>query len=200
MAVDLASFRPNQSIPNRNRSTRILWSLLGLPLFRNSWLPGSGWRVALLRLFGAEVGPNVRIMTGVRVRYPWKLRIGKNSWIGENAWIDNWAAVTLGADVCVSQACYLCTGNHDWADPTFAMSAQPIVLEDGSWVASGCILAPGVRLGQDAIAAIGSVVYGSIPQGEIHGGNPATLRGFRNFREPVSRGLDREAALTSRGS
>ena len=41
----------------------------------------------LLRLFGARVGRHVIIKPGVRVKYPWRLTIGDNSWIGERAWI-----------------------------------------------------------------------------------------------------------------
>jgi putative colanic acid biosynthesis acetyltransferase WcaF len=121
----------------------------------------------------------VRIKTGVRVKYPWKLEVGDNSWIGEDCWIDNMAEVILGRNVCLSQACYLCTGNHDWKDPAFAMFATRIILEDGCWVASRCTIGPGVTIGQNAIAAIGSVVSKSIPPSEIHGGNPATRQGFR---------------------
>lgn len=42
-------------------------------------------------------------------------------------------------------------------------------------------LAPGIVIGKDAIAAIGSVIWASIPHGEVYGGNPATLRGVRTF-------------------
>jgi putative colanic acid biosynthesis acetyltransferase WcaF len=59
------------------------------------------------------------------------------------------------------------------------MFASPIVLEDGCWVASRSVLGPGVVIGESGIAAIGSVVWQSIPAGEIHGGNPATFRGLR---------------------
>lgn len=163
---------------------QLLWMLTGLPLLRSSWLIGSGWRVVLLRIFGAKIAKNVNIKSGVRVKYPWKLRVGENSWIGEDCWIDNMALVTLGANVCLSQACYLCTGNHDWKDPAFRMSATPITLEDGSWAGSRCTLGPGVRLGRNAIVAIGSVVSSSIPPGEIHGGNPSAMRGLRIFAEP----------------
>jgi putative colanic acid biosynthesis acetyltransferase WcaF len=184
MTVDLSSFQRNKSIPGRGLGVQILWTLAGLPLLRSTWLIGSCWRVALLRIFGAEIGANVSIKPGVRVKYPWKLRIGKNSWIGEDCWIDNMALVTLGSNVCLSQGSYLCTGNHNWKDRFFPMSATPITLEDGSWVASRCTLGPGVRIGRNAIAAIGSVVCSSIPPNQIHSGNPASLRGIRSFDEP----------------
>lgn len=184
MAVDLGSFKPNKTIAGRGLGLQLLWLFGGLPLLRSTWLIGSAWRVFLLRLFGAEVGDNVQIKSGVRVKYPWKLRVGDNSWIGENCWIDNMDFVILGNNVCLSQGCYLCTGNHDWKDPTFQMFARPITLEDGSWAASRCTLGPGVTIGQNGIAAIGSVVWSSIPPNEIHGGNPCAFRGLRVVDEP----------------
>jgi putative colanic acid biosynthesis acetyltransferase WcaF len=182
MEVDLHSFKGNRTIAGRNRGIQLLWFFVG-SLSLQTWLPGSGWRVSLLRMFGARLGRHVRIKPGVRVKYPWKLQVGDNSWIGEDCWIDNMAEVIVGRNVCLSQACYLCTGNHDWNDPAFAMFARSITLEDGSWLASRCTVGPGVTIGRNAIAAIGSVVSKSIPPSEIHGGNPAILRGLRTGSE-----------------
>ena len=201
MTVSLASFRKNSAICGRSRSVQGLWYLTSCLIFRQSWLPGSGWRVHLLRAFGATVGDGVQIKTGVRIKFPWKLTIGENSWIGEDCWIDNMAQVTLGRDVCLSQGCYLCTGNHDWSDRSFSMFVQEITLADGCWVASRCTLGPGVTVGRNSIAAIGSVVSRSIPEGEIHGGNPALLRGVRRFSSssaPAEIGVSSSAASGGR--
>ncbi len=191
MTVRLATFQKNDSIAGRPLAAQVLWLLMGSPLVRGSWVPGSGWRVALLRAFGAHIGQRARIKTGVRIKYPWRLRLGDDCWIGEDCWIDNMADVSLGNDVCISQGCYLCTGNHDWRDGSFRMYAQPIVLESGSWIASRSTIGPGVTLGESSIASIGSVVYRSIPAGEIHGGNPASFRALRLIdEEEISRGAD----------
>lgn len=183
MTVRLAEFKKNKSIARKGTWFQVAWLFMGLPLFRSTWLPGEGWRIALLRLFGARVGHGVRIRTGVRVKYPWLLCVGDDCWIGEECWIDNMAEVVLGNNVCISQGCYLCTGNHDWTDESFRMFAQGISLEDGCWVASRSVICPGVVIGESAIAAIGSVVMNSIPAGEIHGGNPAAFRGRRVFQK-----------------
>jgi putative colanic acid biosynthesis acetyltransferase WcaF len=183
MTVRLATFKKNHKIANKGLIQQVVWLLAGHPILRSSWLPGAAWRVALLRLFGATIGCGVRIKTGVRIKYPWRLRVGNDCWIGEDCWIDNMADVVMGNDVCISQGCYLCTGNHDWKDPSFSMFASPIVLEDGCWVASRSVLGPGVVIGESGIAAIGSVVWQNIPAGEIHGGNPAAFRGLRMLED-----------------
>ena len=68
------------------------------------------------------------VKPGVRVKYPWRLRVGDHAWLGEDCWIDNLADVQIGAHACISQAAYLCTGNHDWADPAFALILGPITI------------------------------------------------------------------------
>jgi putative colanic acid biosynthesis acetyltransferase WcaF len=118
----------------------------------------------------------VVIRPGVRVKYPWRLRIGNNSWLGEDCWIDNLAHVHIGNNVCLSQGSYLCTGNHDWADPAFGLIVKPITLRDGSWVGARATICPGVELEENAVAAAGSLVTNSIPAGEIYAGNPAKFR------------------------
>jgi putative colanic acid biosynthesis acetyltransferase WcaF len=128
-----------------------------------------------LRIFGAEVGRGIVIKPGVNVKYPWHLRLGDHVWLGEGCWIDNLTSVYIGDDVCISQGAYLCTGNHNWSDPTFGLKVDPIVLGDGSWVGARAIVSPGVTLGEGAVAASGSVVTKNIPNYEIHAGNPAAL-------------------------
>jgi putative colanic acid biosynthesis acetyltransferase WcaF len=129
----------------------------------------------LLRFFGAAVGEGVVIKPGVRVKYPWKLKIGKHCWLGEDAWIDNIAPIVLGDNVCLSQGAYLCTGSHNWSDPSFGLIALPITIQDGAWVAARASVAPGVVMGRGAVAGFGSVVTRNIPASEIHSGNPAVF-------------------------
>ena len=178
-SVDLAAFDNSWYHPGSSALSRVLWFFIGLPLLRSS-LPGSRWRVLLLRLFDARIGRGVVIKPGVRVKYPWHLTMGDHCWIGEDVWIDNLAPVELRNDVCISQRAYLCTGNHDWSDPAFGLIVKPIALGHGSWVGAGALVCPGVELGDGAIAAAGGVVTRNIPAWEIHAGNPA---GFMRQRE-----------------
>lgn len=159
----------------RSRFVEALWFFLGLPILRCRLLPFSFPRSWVLRLFGAKVGYKVVLKPGFRVKYPWLLSLGTHSWIGEDVWIDNLVLVTIGANVCISQGTYLCTGNHDWSDPAFGLRVKPIVFEDGSWVGARAVICPGVTIETCGIAVAGSVVTNNIPPYEIHAGNPARL-------------------------
>jgi putative colanic acid biosynthesis acetyltransferase WcaF len=153
----------------------ILWYFLGSPLLRSGWLPFSDLKTACLRLFGATLGKGVVIKPGVRVKYPWKLDIGDHSWIGEDAWIDNLDRVRIGKNVCISQGVYLCTGNHDWSDPSFGLKTSPIVIEDQCWLAAKSIVGPGVTLRQGAVLALAAVATKSLDPMKVYAGNPAQI-------------------------
>ncbi len=172
--------------PGRSFFWQAAWLFLGLPLFRSPLLPFSRLRVALLRVFGAKVGNGVVIHSEVHVKYPWHLQVGNDCWIGERAWIDNLTTVRLGNDVCISQDCYICTGNHNWSDPNFGLIVRPVELGNGSWAGARSVLLPGVSLGEGAIAAAGSVVTHAIPPFEVHAGNPAIFVRKRHIRDVES--------------
>jgi putative colanic acid biosynthesis acetyltransferase WcaF len=180
---DLSSYDNSWYSPGRNSAARVLWFFVGAPIVRCQLLPFSSARRFILRCFGAKVERGVVIKPGVRVKFPWRLSIGENSWIGEDVWIDNLVEVRIGANACLSQGAYLCTGNHDWSDHSFGLQVLPIVLEDGSWVGARALICPGVTIGQCGVAAAGSVVTKSVPAFQIHSGNPAHFVKQRIFRQ-----------------
>lgn len=148
-------------------------------LLVGSWLPGSGWRRMMLRAFGARIGVGVVIKPRVRVKFPWRLKVGDHAWIGEGVWIDNLAPVVIGAQSCVSQGAYLCTGNHDWTDTRFGLTARPITLEEGCWVGARAQIAPGAHLEPGAVVTLGSTASGRLAGMTVHSGNPARPTGPR---------------------
>jgi putative colanic acid biosynthesis acetyltransferase WcaF len=175
MGVRLDRFDNSWYRPGRSRLVCALWFFCGLPLLRCPLLPSSAVRRWLLRRFGASIGRGVVIKPGVRIKFPWRLKIADHAWVGEDAWIDNLADVHIGANACVSQGAYLCTGNHDWSDPFFALRVQPIMIGDGAWVGARAVVCPGVTLAECSIVTAGSVATKSVPPFEIYGGNPAAF-------------------------
>jgi len=147
----------------------------------SSWLPGSNWRVLLLRAFGAQVGQGVVIKPGVRVKFPWRLRIGDHSWIGERVWIDNLAEVRIGSHVCISQEAYLCTGSHNWSSSSFDLVTRPIIICEKAWIAARSNVGPGVVVGEGAVLGLASSTSKDLNPWTINVGLPAVEVGMRNI-------------------
>lgn len=164
-----------------SRLTELGWMIVS-GLMIESWLPGSSWRCWLLRVFGAHIGKGVVIKPRVRVKFPWRLTVGDHSWIGEEVWIDNLSEVTLGSHCCLSQGAYLCTGNHDWTDPTFGVITDAIKLGDGCWVGAKASLAPGTQIEPGAVVTMGSVVSGRLAAWTVHVGVPVQAKRERQLR------------------
>ncbi|MBF2004237.1 MAG: colanic acid biosynthesis acetyltransferase WcaF [Chlorogloeopsis fritschii C42_A2020_084] len=152
---------------------QLLWYFLGSSLLQSHIIIFSTFKVWLLRTFGAQIGKNVRIKPGVRVKFPWRLTVGDHVWIGEDAWIDNLAPVIIESHVCLSQGVYLCTGNHDWSHPDFKLITAPIHIQQSSWIASKAVIGPGVTVGHGAVLTLGGVTGRSLEPMTIYAGNPA---------------------------
>ena len=141
---------PAPSSP-REKLLRLLWAFFQLPFLPIMPRALSPVRVSLLRLFGAKIGPACLIDPGVKVWMPWKLTMGERSSLGVNTEVYNFAPITIGRHVVVSQYNYLCTATHDYTDPFFRLTSAPIHIGSQSWIASGCLIAPGVTLGEGVV-------------------------------------------------
>jgi putative colanic acid biosynthesis acetyltransferase WcaF len=162
---------------------RALWVVVEALILLNPVITSYGLKRWILRRFGAQVGKNVIIKPNVHVKYPWRLRVGDNSWIGERAWMDNFVDVRIGANVCISQGAYLCTGNHDWSDPGMGRFVMPVAIEDGAWVGAFARVAPGVTVGREAVLGLGAVLVEDAEASGIYAGNPAVKVRERTLRD-----------------
>lgn len=149
-------------------------------LLLQSWLPGSRWRKILLVIFGAEVGKGVVIKPGVRVKFPWRLKVGDYTWVGEDVWVDNLAEVVIGSHVCISQGAYLCTGSHNWSAEAFDLITKGIIIEDHAWVGARASLAPGASMAVGAVLSMSSLGCGEISSWTIYAGTPAVAQRARH--------------------
>ncbi len=152
-----------------------LWLLSKILFFLNPFPWPSGLRVFLLGLFGARVGRQVVIRSGVNITFPWRLTVGDHVWIGEDVLVLSLAPVTLGSHVCVSQRAFLCTGSHDWRRESFDLQVRPIVVEDEVWIAAQAFIGPGTSIGAGSIVCAGTVLMKSIPPQSLAKGNPAEV-------------------------
>lgn len=165
MRRHLAGFTGAGYDKGRSKLWQALWFATSNLVFQKWWFPVR-FRPALLRLFGATMGRNVFIRHRVRVHWPWKLAIGNDCWIGEDAWLLNLEPISIGNDVCISQAAFFCTGSHRWDSPTFEYDNGPIVIDDGAWIAARASVLRGVKIGADAIVSAHGLAAHDLGPGE----------------------------------
>lgn len=173
MNVDLSKYQNTWFYPG-SKIKRVLWLLTSALFFRTSLPIPSVVKVAILKVFGANVGAGIVIKPNVNIKYPWKLSIGNHTWIGEDVWIDNLCTVYIGDNCCLSQGCYLLTGNHDFTSPTFDLIISEINIENEAWVGAKSVVCSGVTLQRASILTVGSVATKNLQEFAIHQGNPAT--------------------------
>jgi putative colanic acid biosynthesis acetyltransferase WcaF len=157
------------------RWMEVLWVMMKTVFFLNPIPWPSRMRVALLRLFGAEIGERVVIRSGVNITFPWRIEIGSNVWLGEDSLLLSLALITVENDVCISHRAFLCTGSHDFRKETFDLVTRPITVRRGSWIAAQAFIAPGVEIGSDSLISAGSVVFDNVPPRSLVRGNPGVV-------------------------
>jgi putative colanic acid biosynthesis acetyltransferase WcaF len=172
--INLASAGRGNFVSRRGKLVQILWFGIEAIFLNSRLLPLPGFRAALLRLFGAQIGAGCRFLHPIRVKYPWNLQVGDHSWFGEDVWIYNQDTIRIGSNVCISQGTFLTTGSHELSS-NMDLRVAPIVIEDGAWISSNCVVQMGVTIGQSAVVTPMSVVHKSLPAGGIYGGNPCRL-------------------------
>ena len=120
-------------------------------------------RIAVLRLFGAQIQKGVVIRPSVRVYFPWNLAIGENSWIGEGVWIINHVPVEIGSNVCVSQLTVICSSSHNYKSTTLQYKHKSVLIKDGAWVGLRCTILPGTVIGANSVISGGETLSAEIP-------------------------------------
>lgn len=171
--TDLSAYNNHPYHPGGNALKRLLWLYTNALFFKTSLVPVSGFKVFLLRIFGAKIGKGVNIKPCVNIKYPWFLTIGNNTWIGENVWIDCLVGINIGSNVCISQGAHLLTGSHNYKKATFDLITGSVVLADGVWIGAQAIVNQGVSVGSHSVLTTGSVATKDLEAYSVYQGNPA---------------------------
>jgi putative colanic acid biosynthesis acetyltransferase WcaF len=156
----LKTFKP-RNIPFKEKLSLLVWILTCRILsskFASSQIRAFGFRV-----FGAQIGINCTLRSGIRILYPWNLTIGDDCWIGEDVWFINHEKVTIGSNVCISQRSIVCSGGHDYRSASLEYAHKPIEIKDGAWICLDAKVLPGVTIGECSVVSAGEVVRKSLP-------------------------------------
>jgi len=79
----------------------------------------------------------------------------------------------------IAQEAYLCTGTHDFNDPSLQLITKPITIGKNAFIGARAMILPGVCIGDRAIVGAMSVVPKDVADHEIVAGNPAKKIGER---------------------
>lgn len=115
------------------------------------FLPFFSWKNRLYRLLGIKVGRQTAIAYKVTmdILFPELIRIGRNTIIGYNT--------TILA--------------HEYLIDEYRLGE--VEIGDEVMIGANSLILPGVRIGNQAVVAAGSVVTRDVPPGAFVGGNPA---------------------------
>lgn len=113
------------------------------------------------------------------------IEIGEAANFGFNCEVFSASRVTIGAHTLFAAYCYVIGGDHDFSDPSKAISLQGrhssgVQVGDGVWMGAGAKILDGVTIGADAIIGAGSVVTVPVPARSVAMGRPARVVGSRD--------------------
>jgi acetyltransferase-like isoleucine patch superfamily enzyme len=114
------------------------------------------------------------------------IEIGKEASIHPRCQINAYqSAIEIGKGVMLAPNCALYSYDHGIAPgkpirEQFIKSKGPIIIGEEAWLSVGVIVLSGVRIGDGAVVAAGSVVTHDIPDGAIAAGNPARVIKMRS--------------------
>jgi putative colanic acid biosynthesis acetyltransferase WcaF len=170
------------SFSRGNRLARVLWQFVYLLLYRGSPRPSHGWRSALLRLFGAKLGPGCHFYPSGKVWAPWNLVCEDCCTLADGAEIYNPSLVYLESHCIISQQAYICGATHDYNDPEFPMISYSMRLGAYSWICARASVSPGVNVGAGAVLGLGSVAARNLEPWTVYSGVPAVKMSGRQAR------------------
>lgn len=123
--------------------------------------------------YGAYVAPGVIMM-------PSYINIG--AYVDSGTMVDTWATVgscaQIGKDVHLSGG----VGIGGVLEP---LQAAPVIIEDGAFIGSRCIVVEGVRVGKEAVLGANVVLTKSTKIIDVTGNEPKEIRGYVPERSVV---------------
>jgi 2,3,4,5-tetrahydropyridine-2-carboxylate N-succinyltransferase len=116
--------------------------------------------------YGAFIAKDVILM-------PSYVNLG--AYVDSGTMVDTWATVgscaQIGKDVHLSGG----VGIGGVLEP---LQAAPVIIEDGAFIGSRCIVVEGVKIGKEAVLGAGVILTASTLILDVTGPNPVELRGF----------------------
>ena len=138
------------------------------------------------------IGPGTRLIKGVLIYGSGEVTIGSNVLLN-GPWIGCERSITIGDD-CLISDCAIADSDYHNIEPHLRHCppgpkvSGPIVIERNVWIGARATVMKGVRIGQDSVVGLGSVIRKSVPAGVVAIGNPQQIvKHFYSDLQPKTR-------------
>jgi acetyltransferase-like isoleucine patch superfamily enzyme len=145
-----------------------------------------------MRRMGAHISKNVKFYSGFSVRNPEGLIIEEGVSIGPKVLLDARCGLTIHKNAVIAYDSIIWTLNHDYNDVHFCGRGKSVDIGEYAWICCRSVILPGIKIGEGAIVASGSVVTKDVEPWSIVGGIPAKTIGKRE-RKKYDYGYNRKA-------
>ena len=163
----------------------IMSLVLSLPRFRVFLIIKN----IFLSLMGAKIGAGVIIYPGIWISPGRNLILEDDVVLSMGVLISTEGGVTIGKRTQIGYGSKIFSSNHTVppigeylpisGDSHLNEHHKRIIIEKDVWVGANCVILPGVKIGEGAVIAAGSVVVKDIEKNVIAGGVPCKPIGKR---------------------
>jgi len=135
-------------------------------------------RSSVLEHLLGNLGPGTQVRSPFFCDYGVHIRIGRNGFVNYGCMFLDCNLITIGDDVQIAPGVHIYTALHP-LDATSRKSgleaAQPVFIGNNVWLGGGCMVCPGVRVGDNSVIGAGSVVVSDVPANRLAVGNPCRI-------------------------
>lgn len=125
-----------------------------------------------------SVGMNVSVHDNVYLFYPENLSLGNNVSIHPLCYIDAEGGISIGNNVSIAHNVTIMSSNHKWDNESVPIKycskeRKKTIIDDDVWIAAGCRIMAGVKIGKRVVVAAGAVVTKDCEPNSLYAGVPA---------------------------
>jgi len=133
---------------------------------------------------GTSIGPLASLSAGMPIHADSRgdpiIVIGDRCTLGKGIGIVGHERIELGDDIWTGHYVYITDQNHGYEDVSMPIGTQlwkdaPVSIGSGSWLGHGCVILPGVQIGEHVAVAAGAVVTRDVPAFSVVAGVPARV-------------------------
>lgn len=129
-----------------------------------------------------EIGNNVILGHNITIQTVKgsKIKIGDNITINDNCFITSLFGIEIGSGTSIAENVSIRDFNHIFREKGVNLKKQGlegdnIIIGKNCWLCRGCVILPGVTIGDGAVIAANAVVNKDVPSYTVAGGVPVKL-------------------------